>query len=135
MRRPRIGCHSAAMDARDHLREDRSPRSRVRRLAEWIAEDPARAQGIEHLAHRAAMSRRSLSRLFVQETGTTPARFVERARIDLARRLLECAGTRVAWVAARAGFESAERMRRAFHRRLATSPRDYASVGSGTMRR
>jgi transcriptional regulator GlxA family with amidase domain len=112
-----------------------SPRSRIRRLVEWILEDPARPQDNEHLAHRAAMSPRNLSRIFVQETGTTPARFVEQARIGLARRLLERSGVRVAWVAARAGFESAERMRRAFHRELSMSPRDYASVGSGTIRR
>ena len=118
-----------------HLRADRSTRSRVRRLVDWIVEDPSRAPGLEALADRAAMSPRTLSRLFVRETGCSPARFVRRARIELARRLLERTDARVAWVAQRAGFESAERMRRAFHRALGTSPRGYASVGSGTMRR
>jgi transcriptional regulator GlxA family with amidase domain len=123
------------MDIEIHLQADPSPRSRVRRLIEWIREDPSRPLGVDHLADRAAMSRRNLSRLFARETGSTPARFVEQARLELARRLLERAGVRVTWVAARAGFESAERMRRAFHRRFAMSPTDYASVGSGTMRR
>jgi transcriptional regulator GlxA family with amidase domain len=131
----RAARNSPAMDIEAHLKADLSPRSRVRRLVEWILEDPARPRNIEHLADRAAMSPRNLSRVFVQETGTTPARFVEQARIGLARRLLARTGVRVAWVAACAGFESAERMRRAFQRRLATSPRDYASVGSGTMRK
>lgn len=135
MERAGLRRDSPPMDLESHLLTDRSPRSRVRRLAQWIEDDPARPLGVDHLADRAAMSRRSLSRLFVLETGTTPARFVEQARLALARRLLECAGTRVAWVAARAGFESAERMRRAFHRSLGVSPRGYASVGSGTMRR
>ena len=132
---PPTARNSPAMDIETLLQADPSPRSRVRRLVEWILQDPARARGIEHLADRAAMSPRNLSRLFARETGTTPARFVEHARIELARRLLERSGVRVAWVAARAGFESAERMRRAFHRSLAMSPRGYASVGSGTMRR
>jgi len=123
------------MDIESHLQADRSPRSRIRRLAAWIREDPARAHRIEQLADRAAMSTRSLSRLFIRETGLPPSRFVQQARVDLARRLLEHSGARVAWVAQRAGFESAERMRRAFRRGLGMSPRDYASVGSGTMRR
>jgi transcriptional regulator GlxA family with amidase domain len=123
------------MDIDTHLAADRSPRSRIRRLVDWILEDPARAQGIGELADRAAMSTRTLSRLFVRETGIPPARFVRQARVAVARRLLDHGGTRVAWAAQRAGFESAERMRRAFHRALGTSPRGYASVGSGTMRR
>lgn len=123
------------MDIEALLSTDSSPRSRIRRLIEWIQADPARAHPVGELADRAAMSTRTLSRLFVRETGVPPARFVRQARLAMARRLLERTGTRVAWVAERAGFESAERMRRAFHRAHGTSPRDYASVGSGTMRR
>ena len=126
---------SPVMDIENHLQADPSPRARVRRVADAVARDPARINSIAHLADLAAMSTRSLSRLFVLETGITPARFVERARVQLARRLLQREGTRLAWVAACAGFESAERMRRAFHREIAMSPRAYASVGSGTMRR
>ncbi len=118
-----------------HLQADRSARSRIRRLVAWIAEDPARARSVEELADRAAMSPRTLTRLFILETGCPPARFVRHARVELARRLLERAGARVGWVAKCAGFESAERMRRAFQGALGTSPRGYASVGSGTMRR
>lgn len=118
-----------------HVALDRSPRARVRRLVEWILQDPARAEGIERLAEHAAMSPRSLSRLFVRETGTTPARFVRLARLRFARQLLERPGLRIAWVARRCGFASEERMRRTFQRALGTSPRGYASAGSGTMRR
>ena len=60
-----------------HVATDRSARSRVRRLVAWIREDPARARSVEELAERAAVSARTLSRLFRRETGTTPARFVE----------------------------------------------------------
>jgi transcriptional regulator GlxA family with amidase domain len=82
------------------------------------------------------MSPRTLSRAFRRATGTSPARFVEDARLRLARLLLERGGVRVASAAARAGFQNAERMRRAFHRRLGASPASLAqSTGSATMRR
>jgi transcriptional regulator GlxA family with amidase domain len=114
--------------------EDRSPRARVRRLVEWILENPARPCSVERLAERAALSPRSLSRLFRRETGMAPAKFVEQARLALARRLLERVA-RVRWVAIHSGFRSEERMRRAFQRSLGMSPRRYASSGCGTMRR
>jgi transcriptional regulator GlxA family with amidase domain len=123
------------MDIESHLAADRSPRSRIRRLIESILEDPAHVHDVGHLADQAAMSVRNLSRLFVRQTGLPPARFVRQARLEVARRLLDRGVIRVASVADRAGFESAERMRRAFHRALGTSPRGYASLGSGTMRR
>lgn len=114
---------------------DRSTRARVRRLVAWILEDPLRPRSVEDLAERAAVSPRTLSRLFHRETGTTPARFVEQARVRLARLMLDETDLRIGAIAARCGFESGERMRRAFHRSVGTSPRAYASVGSGTMRR
>jgi transcriptional regulator GlxA family with amidase domain len=117
-----------------HLAADRSARARVRRLVAWILEDPARARSVEELADRAAVSPRTLSRLFRRETGTTPARFVEQARIGLARLMLEKTDLQIASIAARSGFENGERMRRAFHRALGASPRRYASSGSGTIR-
>jgi transcriptional regulator GlxA family with amidase domain len=117
------------------LAADRSTRSRVRRLVAWILEDPMRPRSVEELADRAAVSVRTLSRLFRSETGTTPARFVEQARIRLARVLLEETDLGIGRIAARCGFASGERMRRAFHRSLGQCPRRYASSGCGTNRR
>lgn len=111
-----------------HAAADRSTRARVRRLVAWILEDPARPRSIEDLAERAAVSVRTLSRIFRSEMGTTPARFVERARIRLARLLLDETDLRIASVAARSGFASDEHMRRAFHRVLGTCPRGYRVV-------
>jgi transcriptional regulator GlxA family with amidase domain len=51
-----------------------------------------------------------------------PARYIEHARLDAARRLLTASNLGVAIVAQRTGFGSEERMRRAFQRRLKTSP-------------
>ena len=74
------------------------------------------------------MSPRNFARVFTREIGVTPARFVETARVEAARRQLEEDGGRgVEAVAAACGFGSAETMRRAFLRRLRVSPADYRS--------
>ena len=66
-----------------------------------------------------------MHRLFLREVGMPPARFIERARVDLARRLLEESDLRVASVARRCGMGNEERLRRAFHRHVGMSPRSY----------
>jgi transcriptional regulator GlxA family with amidase domain len=71
------------------------------------------------------MSPRNFARVFARETGSTPADFVEAARIDAARRQLEDSSLAVVQVARAAGFNTAEHMRRAFHRRLGASPFEY----------
>lgn len=71
------------------------------------------------------MSERSFARRFTREVGTSPARFVERLRLDEARRLLETTDATIDDVASRCGFERAEVFRRAFRRAFATSPGEY----------
>jgi transcriptional regulator GlxA family with amidase domain len=68
---------------------------------------------------------RNFTRVFQGETGTTPADFVEMARVDAARRLLEESETALQRVAPRCGFSSPDTMRRAFLRRIGTGPSDY----------
>ena len=80
---------------------------------------------MERLASRAAMSVRNFSRTFAREVGVTPARFVERARVDSARRMLEESPASVDEIAARCGFGTAETMRRTFLRSLHVTPTDY----------
>jgi transcriptional regulator GlxA family with amidase domain len=63
--------------------------------------------------------------VFIAETGTTPARFVERARVEAARDLLDAGHMPVDTVADEVGFGSAETMRRAFLRVLGVGPADY----------
>jgi transcriptional regulator GlxA family with amidase domain len=55
----------------------------------------------------------------------TPAKFVERARVERARRVLEDDSAPMESVAAACGFGSAERMRRSFQRQLRVVPDDY----------
>jgi transcriptional regulator GlxA family with amidase domain len=98
--------------------------SPLRPVLDAVVADPAGDHRLPALARRAAVSERHLGRMFMQATGTTPARYVERARVEAARDLLE-RGVPVEAVAKRAGLGSAETMRRAFLRVLGVGPAEY----------
>lgn len=104
----------------------RVPReSPLRPLVDGIVANPAGDHRVPALAARASLSERQVSRLFARQAETTPARFVERVRVEAARDLLEASGSSVDWVADRCGFGSAETMRRAFLRVLGVGPSEY----------
>jgi len=94
-------------------------------LIEWISEHLGEALDVECLAERAHMSPRHFTRVFRQQMQCPPAKFVERMRVETARRLLEETPLQVASVAERCGFGDEERMRRAFLRQLKVSPSGY----------
>jgi transcriptional regulator GlxA family with amidase domain len=100
-------------------------REPLREIQRSVLEEPAGEHTVEAMAQRAHMSPRHFARAFRAETGVTPARYVERVRLEAARRLLEDTSEPVAAVAAQAGFPSAETMRRAFIRALGISPVEY----------
>jgi transcriptional regulator GlxA family with amidase domain len=76
----------------------------------------AEALSVERLADAVGMSLRQFSRAFRAQTGTTPARVVERIRADLARGRLEATAESVERIAEAVGFGDAENMRKAFIR-------------------
>lgn len=80
---------------------------------------------VTKLAARAAMSERSFARKFKDETGITPANYVEMARLQAARIELEQTDHPVEVVAINAGFMNPERMRRAFQRHLGIAASEY----------
>lgn len=100
-------------------------REPLRDLQAWIVDHPHEDLRIEVLARRAGMSPRNFARAFAREVGMTPARFVEQARIDAARRRLEETSGGVDQIAEICGFGTAETMRRAFLRGLAINPSAY----------
>ncbi len=103
-------------------------RQPLQELQAWIVENVHADLSVAALAARAGMSPRNFARVFTREIGVTPARFVETARVEAARRQLEeDGGQGVEAVAAACGFGSAETLRRAFARRLHVSPADYRS--------
>lgn len=101
---------------------DRGP---LRDLLGWVAEHPDEDLSVEALAARAHMSSRNFARVFARRVGRTPARFVERVRVDAARRRLEESDAGLEEVAAGCGFGSADAMRRVFLRVVRVTPGDY----------
>lgn len=96
-------------------------------LHDWINGHLADDISLPILAGQAGMSERSFSRHYAEETGLTPARAVERLRVEAARRLLSDSRLPVKRISQRCGFGSEETMRRSFLRLLAVSPHDYRS--------
>jgi transcriptional regulator GlxA family with amidase domain len=84
---------------------------------------------VDKLADVANLSPRQFSRAFLAETGYSPARAVERLRVESARILIEEGGQSVERVAQQAGFSDPERMRRAFHRALGRPPQSLKQSG------
>ena len=99
--------------------------SRIARVCHHIAENPQAELSVPALAQIAAMSERSFARHFTQETGFTPAQFVERARVDAACRALSGEDANFDTIAATTGFGTGERMRRSFLRHLGVTPQRY----------
>ncbi|HTR06046.1 MAG TPA: GlxA family transcriptional regulator [Paraburkholderia sp.] len=82
---------------------------------------------VEVLASVARMSKRNFARIFVRDTNVTPAEFVESARIDAARVMLENSSVPLKTVAFQCGMRDADHLRVAFRRKLGTTPQQYRS--------
>jgi transcriptional regulator GlxA family with amidase domain len=108
-----------------YMVSEATQRPDLRKLQLWIMEHPSEDLRVEALAERMAMSPRNFARVFQEETGMTPAKFVEKARTDAARHLLGVTNFRIDNVAVMTGFGDPERMRRAFLRNLGVNPHEY----------
>ena len=115
-----------------YLTTEASRRPDLRELQVWIMEHIHQDLNVEALAARMAMSPRNFARLFLTETGMTPAKFVETTRIDRARYLLETDALSVEIIAEKTGFKDSERMRRAFIRQMGVNPQNYRQRFSGS---
>jgi transcriptional regulator GlxA family with amidase domain len=103
----------------------RATRSVVRSAQDYIDNHPAEDHRLDLLADRAAISSRHFSRLFTDQVGETPARYVERVRVEAARAELESTSASLDLIARNCGLGSAESLRRAFQRRVGVSPDAY----------
>ena len=74
------------------------------------------------------MSTRNFSRVFLRDIGATPADFVEAARLDAARRLLQDSSVPLQRIADRCGFADLHSMRRVFRRKLGVGPTEYRAT-------
>lgn len=99
---------------------------RLARLLEWIPAHLTDDLSIEALAFQAHMTPRTLCRLFKQEVGMGPGRYVEQVRLEAARNLLLDGQASVATTARLTGFGHPENLRRTFQKRLSVSPSELA---------
>jgi transcriptional regulator GlxA family with amidase domain len=100
-------------------------REPLRDVQQWIAEHPAGDLSVEALARQASLSPRHFARAFAAEVGMPPGRYVERTRLEAARRHLEDTAEGIEQTARACGYRTPEAMRRAFIEALGVSPAEY----------
>ncbi len=110
---------SAAIPGRD------ASHGPLREAQRFAAANPGADLSVEAMAADANMSPRHFARRFHIETGVTPARFVERVRLEAARHQLESSCEPLALIAAACGFGTVETLRRVFLRALEVDPHEY----------
>lgn len=74
------------------------------------------------------MSLRHFVRVFTQESGEAPARYVQRVRVERARQMLERGVRNIEHVASECGFGSSETLRRRFQQAVGVSPSEYRAL-------
>lgn len=107
------------------MRGRTSCRVSLRDLQAYIDANPGADLSVPALARRSGMSERHFSRVFTEETGISPGKYVEQSRAEAARRLLETTDHPLRRVARESGFGSTETLYRAFRRHWKVSPGDY----------
>lgn len=103
---------------------------RIRRVLSFAKENLTDDLSVEKLAGVANLSPRQFSRLFTQETGQSPAKAVEKLRIEAARTMMENGNFSFDVVAKASGFDDRERMRRAFLRNFGQPPSFFQRAGN-----
>jgi transcriptional regulator GlxA family with amidase domain len=100
-------------------------RGSLREIQQFARANLTADLSVPALAARAGLSPRHFARSFRAETGTTPARYIERLRLEAARLRLEEGDEPIATTARACGFGTSETMRRTFVRALGVSPAEY----------
>lgn len=93
---------------------------------------PAPSHTVEHLAHAVHLSARQLNRLFLNETGKSPARVIERLRLEAARLMIEKSRLPLEVIARESGFRDRRHMRNVFMRGYGIPPQSLRT-GKGTL--
>ncbi|MDA9208388.1 AraC family transcriptional regulator [Octadecabacter sp.] len=94
----------------------------------WLRQNLARPISVECMAKQCSMSSRSFSRRYLASVGVPPAKSLEQMRVDAAKHLLLETNRSMKTIAIECGFRDDEKLRRAFHRNLHTSPSSYQSL-------
>ena len=101
---------------------DRKP---LLELEAWVLDNLQKPLTVPLLAQRLAMSPRNFARVFTKEMKTTPAKFVERLRVEAARRRLEESHNSMETIADECGFGNVNSMRNVFQRTIKIAPGQY----------
>ncbi|MFD0548712.1 GlxA family transcriptional regulator [Streptomyces rectiviolaceus] len=101
------------------------PRDSLRATREWVLDNLGTSITVQQLAGHSLLSRRTLIRRFVRETGLPPMQWVALQRILHARRLLEASDWSVERIAGATGFGSAANFRTIFRREVGVTPTAY----------
>lgn len=99
----------------------------------WARQNLARAD-VEGLARSSSLSVRTLHRRCLEQLGTTPARLLDKLRVEHARTLLATTDLTLKTLAADAGFGGTAHLSRAFERELGLTPREYRRLHAGEAR-
>jgi len=99
----------------------------VKTLRPWIMQHIAEEIKVEQMAQQVNMSPRNFARVFLNDTKLTPAKFLEKLRIEIARQYLEDSEFSLEHIASICGMGSMVSMRRVFLRHLEISPSYYRS--------
>jgi transcriptional regulator GlxA family with amidase domain len=98
---------------------------RLADLLSWLTDHHHKPMTVEDMAAQAGMSPRTFARVFVTETGDTPALYLEKLRLEHAVRLLETTDTSLDITARECGFTGHEQLRRTFQRHKGITPQSY----------
>src|SRR5437667_11725150 len=112
---------------------DSQPTDRFAELVPWIMRNLNEELSVNALARRVCMSPGHFNRAFKSVFGNTPAEFVERLRVNEAKRRLSVPKRTVDTIAASVGFSDAQAFRRAFKRRFGAKPRSYLKAFASSM--
>ena len=111
-----------------------SDRKPLRDLAAWMLDNLNSPLNVQVLAKHVAMSPRNFARIFTREMRTTPAKYVEHLRVEMARRRLEETQHSLKQIAGECGFGNTKSMRGVFHRALRITPGEYRQRFQGASR-
>lgn len=107
----------------------------IREACDLIHSSPDADLSVAHLATTVGLSERHFTRRFRAEVGESPARYVDRVRVEIARSILETESVGLEAIARRCGYHTTESLRRAFHRRIGLSPGAYRRQTSAVRER
>ncbi len=97
----------------------------IKEIQDWIIDHLNENLTVELLAEHSMMSPRNFARVFLRETGITPAKYIEKLRLETARRRLEETHLTLDEISDECGVGNADSLRRLFIRHMKTTPSDY----------